>query len=119
MAKLHNKKPEETPVILENVQFKRATIVSRDVPVRFLINVLEGAGEFEVCEGGAVAVTGSVRLAADPAAERLPPDAAPAAAEPDLLPLTTDDIYKVPSPSSVSIFITIHFKLIKLYAKSN
>ncbi|CAH0729423.1 unnamed protein product, partial [Brenthis ino] len=94
MAKLHNKKPEETPVILENVQFRRATIMSRDAPVRFLINVLEGAGEFEVCEGGAVAVTGSVRLAADPAAERLPPDAAPAAADPDLLPLTTDDIYK-------------------------
>ncbi|XP_026499944.2 fatty acid synthase [Vanessa tameamea] len=94
VAKLHNKKVEETPVILENVQFKRATIMSRDAPVRFLINVLEGTGEFEVCEGGGVAVTGFVRVADDPAAERLPAAAEPARAEPDLLPLVTDDIYK-------------------------
>lgn len=96
LAKLHNKKPEETPVVLENVQFKRATIMSRDVPVRFLINILEGSGEFEVSEGGAVAVSGTVRLAERPAAERLPDDAAPAPAPADaaLLPLQTDDVYK-------------------------
>ncbi|XP_045766807.1 fatty acid synthase [Maniola jurtina] len=95
MAKLHNKKLEETAVVLEDVQFRRATIVPRDAPVRFLINVLEGAGEFEVCEGGAVAVSGSVRLCADAAAERLPDDAEPAApTDPDLLPLSTDDVYK-------------------------
>ncbi|CAH2091553.1 unnamed protein product [Euphydryas editha] len=94
MAKLHNRKIEETPVIFENVQFKRATIMSQDAPSRFLINVLEGSGEFEVCEGGGVAVTGSVRVLERPAAERLalPPRAAPS--EPDLLPLATDDIYK-------------------------
>lgn len=95
MAKLNNRKPEETPIVLENVQFRRATIVSRDAPVRFLINVLDGTGEFDVCEGGAVVVTGFVRLAADPRAERLhdleQPRPEP---EPGLLPLNTDDIYK-------------------------
>ncbi|XP_061378336.1 fatty acid synthase [Danaus plexippus] len=94
MAKLHNKKPEETPIVMENVQFKRATIVSRDVPVRFLINVLEGSGEFEVCEGGGVAVTGLVRLAHDPAAERLALDDSTDLREPELLPLVSDDVYK-------------------------
>ncbi|XP_038206276.1 fatty acid synthase-like [Zerene cesonia] len=94
MAKINNKKPEETAIILENVQFRRATIVSRDAPVRFLINILEGTGEFDVCEGGAVVVTGCVRLAAEPARERLPADGAAPPAEPDLLALAADDIYK-------------------------
>ncbi|XP_023934577.2 fatty acid synthase [Bicyclus anynana] len=92
MAKLHNQKLEETPVLLEDVQFRRATIMPRDAPVRFLVSVLEGSGAFEVCEGGAVAVTGRVRLAG--AAERLPDDEPPPAAEPDLLPLAADDVYK-------------------------
>lgn len=95
MAKLNNRKPEETPIVMENIQFRRATIVSRDTPVRFLINVLDGTGEFDVCEGGAVVVTGTVRLADDPAAERLRDlDSAAPAAEDGLLPLVTDDIYK-------------------------
>lgn len=95
MAKLNNRKPEETPIIMENIQFRRATIVSRDTPVRFLINVLDGTGEFDVCEGGAVVVTGTVRLAEDPAAERLRDlDSAPPRHEDGLLPLVTDDIYK-------------------------
>lgn len=93
VAKLHNRKVEETPVLFENVQFKRATIMSPDAPTRFLINLLEGSGEFEVCEGGGVAVTGSVRVTERAAAERLPARA-PAPAEPGLLPLATDDVYK-------------------------
>ncbi|CAB3260160.1 unnamed protein product [Arctia plantaginis] len=95
MAKLNNRKPEDTPIVLEHVQFRRATIVSRDAPVRFLINVLDGTGEFDVCEGGAVVVTGFVRLADDPRAERLSDLEQPRPEpEPGLLPLNTDDIYK-------------------------
>ncbi|KAG6462008.1 hypothetical protein O3G_MSEX013000 [Manduca sexta] len=94
VAKLHNKKPEETAIVLENVQFKRATIMSSEGPVRFLINILDGTGQFDVCEGGAVVVTGVVRLADTDTDERLPaaevePDATDAAA-----PLVTEDIYK-------------------------
>lgn len=92
---MHNRKPEETPIVMENIQFRRATIVSRDTPVRFLINILDGTGEFDVCEGGAVVVTGTVRLAEDPAAERLRDlDECPPAQEDGLLPLGNDDIYK-------------------------
>ncbi|XP_050549365.1 fatty acid synthase [Spodoptera frugiperda] len=94
MAKLHNKKPEETPIVMENIQFRRATIVSRDTPVRFLINILDGTGEFDVCEGGAVVVTGHVRLAPEPAAERLQDLDHEPAPDQDLPPLVTDDIYK-------------------------
>lgn len=94
MAKLNNKKPEETAIVLENVQFRRATIVPRDAPVKFLVNVLDGTGEFDVCEGGSVAVTGSVRLAGEPTAERLDLHDAEPEAEEALPSLVTDDIYK-------------------------
>ncbi|KAM3957748.1 fatty acid synthase-like [Aphomia sociella] len=94
IAKLHNKKLEETAIILEDLQFRRATIMSRDVPVRFLVNILDGTGDFDVCEGGSVAVTGKVRLAENPAAERLNVPFLSGDDEPDLLPLVTEDIYK-------------------------
>lgn len=65
------------------------------MPVRFLVNILEGSGDFTVCEGGAVLVSGKVRLPEDAAAERLPlEEPAAAADEPGLLPLAADDIYK-------------------------
>lgn len=98
MAKLCNRRIEETAVVLEGVQFRRATILSQDGPVRFLVSVLDGSGEFEVREGGAVAVSGTVRLSEDPAAERLPPAAlqapAPTPGDAPLPPLDGDDIYK-------------------------
>ncbi|KAI8426660.1 LOW QUALITY PROTEIN: hypothetical protein MSG28_005429 [Choristoneura fumiferana] len=92
---VNNLRMEEAAVVLEDVQFRRATIVSRDAPLRFLVTLLGGGGEFEVCEGGAVVVTGHARLAPQPAGERLPP-AALADNEPaeDLPPLDNDDIYK-------------------------
>lgn len=98
MAKLHNRRVEETAVLLEGVQFRRATIMSPDGPVRFLVSVLDGSGEFEVREGGAVAASGTVRLVEDPAAERLPAAAMagpePDADDADLPPLDGDDVYK-------------------------
>lgn len=93
MAKLHNKKLEETPIVMENIQFKRATIVSKDAPTRFLISILDGSGDFEVREGGGVAVTGTVRLAGEQDAPLALPAGAPVAGE-GLLPLDTDDVYK-------------------------
>nr|QMX41630.1 fatty acid synthase FAS2 [Dioryctria abietella] len=94
VAKLHNKKLEETPIVIEDMSLKRATIINRETPVRFLVNILDGTGEFDVCEGGSVAVTGRVRLADEPAKEWLNLDIPAAADEPGLLPLTTQDIYK-------------------------
>ncbi|CAH0760904.1 unnamed protein product [Diatraea saccharalis] len=93
IAKIHNKKIEETPIILENVQFKRATIINRETPLRFMVTVLEGTGEFNVCEGGAAVVTGQVRIAEHPEREFLgsTPTSPPAA---ESIPLLEDDLYK-------------------------
>ncbi|XP_059050695.1 fatty acid synthase-like [Achroia grisella] len=94
MAKLHNKNFENTAILLEDLQFRQATIMSRDTAVRFLVTILSGTGEFDICEGASVAVTGKVRLAEDPAAERLKMPPLVISDGPDLLPLTSEDIYK-------------------------
>ncbi|XP_063632471.1 fatty acid synthase-like [Cydia splendana] len=96
VAKLNNLELEKTSVVLENVQFRRATIMEPNAPSRFFVT-LPDSGSFEINEGGEVVVTGTVRLTSDPAAERLPSTALD---EPDykmeqLLPLESGDIYKV------------------------
>ncbi|XP_061721884.1 fatty acid synthase-like [Cydia pomonella] len=96
VAKMNNLDMEQAAVVLENVNFRRATIMSREAPVRFLVSLLDGTGEFQVCEGGDVVVTGTVRLTADPAAERLAPAELAEAEEKqeDLPALDSEDIYK-------------------------
>ncbi|XP_059050662.1 fatty acid synthase-like [Achroia grisella] len=94
VAKLHNQKLEETAVVFEDLEFKQATIITRNTPVRFLINILDGTGDFDVCEGSSVVVTGKVRLAKEPSADRLQTPFFATADEPNLLSLDTNDIYK-------------------------
>lgn len=61
--------------------------------VNFNINIFEGTGNFEICEGGSVAVTGRIYIPDDIETEQLelpPPDID----ENDSLPLKSGDIYK-------------------------
>ncbi|XP_054286913.1 fatty acid synthase-like [Macrosteles quadrilineatus] len=92
-AKLQGKDYEDTPVILENVQFHRATIMPKEGSVKFLINIFDGTGDFELVEGGSVAVSGRVRLPEDVEKEQLtlPPPPKP---QGDFLDLERADIYK-------------------------
>lgn len=57
-AKLKNTDFEKLPVVFENVQFHRATIMPKDGAVKFYINIMEGSGNFEIVEGGSIAVSG-------------------------------------------------------------
>lgn len=60
--------------------------------VKFLVNIFEGSGEFEICEGGSVAVSGVIRIAENIDKEMLDlPDQEPVK---DHLPLTKADVYK-------------------------
>ncbi|XP_046659342.1 fatty acid synthase isoform X2 [Homalodisca vitripennis] len=92
-AKLQGKDFEDMPVILENVQFHRATIMPKDGSVKFLINIFDNSGDFELVEGGSVAVSGRVRLPEDVEKEQLdlPPPAVPRG---DFLDLEKADVYK-------------------------
>ncbi|KAG5885209.1 hypothetical protein JTB14_012232 [Gonioctena quinquepunctata] len=93
-AKLRNEDFEQLPVVLEDVQFHRATIMPKEGSVKFLINIFEGTGEFELCEGGSVAVTGKIYVPEDVSKESLDLTKPLAKAEQDVLPLNTADIYK-------------------------
>lgn len=53
-AKLRGAEFEKMPVVLEEVQFHRATIMPKEGSVKFLINIFDGTGDFEICEGNTI-----------------------------------------------------------------
>lgn len=64
-AKLRGVDYEQLPIIFENVKFQRATIMPKEGVVKFLINIFVGTGQFEICENGSVAVTGTISVPDD------------------------------------------------------
>lgn len=66
----------------------------KDGSVKFLINIFEGSGEFEICEGGSVAVSGKISQPEDVAKEFLQLPPVNIKEEKDLLRLETADVYK-------------------------
>ncbi|KAJ8935858.1 hypothetical protein NQ314_012613 [Rhamnusium bicolor] len=94
LAKLRNQDFEQLPVILENVQFHRATIMPKEGSVKFLINIFEGTGEFELCEGGSVAVSGKITVPEEVSKEVLNLSKPQIKSERDILQLDAADIYK-------------------------
>ncbi|XP_046403851.1 fatty acid synthase-like [Ischnura elegans] len=98
-AKLQGKSFEEFPVVLEEVKFHRATIMPKEGAVKFLVNIFESSGEFELSEGGSVAVSGKIFASEDPDKDALklstPKSKIPKEALiPPILPLATNDVYK-------------------------
>nr|CAD7589406.1 unnamed protein product [Timema genevievae] len=95
LAKLKGKSHEELPVVLENVQFHRATIMPKEGTIKFAINILDGSGEFELCESGSVTVSGRIYVPEDVEKEtlELPTPTIPIS-DSKLLKLSTADIYK-------------------------
>ncbi|KAF7386952.1 hypothetical protein HZH66_011404 [Vespula vulgaris] len=93
-AKLNNVDYEQMPVVFENVQFQRATIIPKEGSVKFLINIFDGSGDFEICEGGSVTVTGKIRLPDDIEKEQLNLPAPTTQDESALMELNTKDVYK-------------------------
>jgi fatty acid synthase len=62
--------------------------------VKFLVNIFDGSGNFELCEGGSVVVSGRIYVPEDIEKEQLDLPAPAQPTEPELLPLRTPDIYK-------------------------
>lgn len=93
-AKLKNTDYEKLPVVFDNVQFHRATIMPKEGKVKFFVNIMEGTGNFEIVEGGTVAVSGRIYEPEDVTKEMLDLPEPYTEAENDLLMLTENDIYK-------------------------
>ncbi|CAO1363317.1 unnamed protein product [Diamesa hyperborea] len=61
-AKMQGSTFDKTPVVMENIVFHRATILPKDGNVKFGLNFFDGSGKFEICEGGSLAVSGSIKI---------------------------------------------------------
>ncbi|KAL2715899.1 fatty acid synthase-like [Vespula squamosa] len=61
----------ETSVIMENIKFNRATIVPKEGKVDMTVMIQKGSSKFEVVEGGAVIITGNIRLATNLSKEKI------------------------------------------------
>lgn len=61
-AKTKNSTFEKTPVVLEDIVFHRPTILQKDGSVKFGINFFDGSGRFEICESGALTVSGKITI---------------------------------------------------------
>jgi fatty acid synthase len=62
--------------------------------VKFLVNIFDGTGDFELSEGGSVVVSGRILVPEDVEKEQLDLPAPVQPDEPELLPLKTSDVYK-------------------------
>lgn len=91
---MRNEDFEQLPVIIQDVQFHRATILPKEGSVKFLINIFEGSGEFEICEGGSVAVSGKIFVPENVEKEQLNLPKPQIKDEIDVLPLNSADVYK-------------------------
>ncbi|KAJ1529566.1 hypothetical protein ONE63_006337 [Megalurothrips usitatus] len=94
-AKLNNKSLEDMAVVMEDLQFHRATIMPPDGPVKFLVSIMDGSGNFEICESGSVAVTGRIYVPED-GTDGMFANLGPVKKTPEngVLRLNTADIYK-------------------------
>ncbi|XP_055919370.1 fatty acid synthase [Eupeodes corollae] len=81
-----------TPVIIENVVFHRATILNKENVVKFGINFFDGSGDFEICEGGTLTVSGKISVAEKVSNEELPQQIQEANNPP--MELKLNDVYK-------------------------
>ncbi|CAG9830404.1 unnamed protein product [Diabrotica balteata] len=69
VADFNLKNKEELPIVMENIKFKRATIVTHGEGVTFTITIMKQSGYFEIFESGAVVCTGYVRIPKDVSSE--------------------------------------------------
>ncbi|KAG7205432.1 hypothetical protein KM043_007425 [Ampulex compressa] len=93
-AKMNKTNYESMPVVFEDVQFHRATIMTKDNTVKFLVNIFEGTGEFEVCENGSTVTTGRISQPENIGMSFTDIPAPIVKSERELLELTTNDVYK-------------------------
>ncbi|XP_011872608.1 PREDICTED: fatty acid synthase-like [Vollenhovia emeryi] len=93
LAKLRNVDFERLPVIFHNLRFQRATVLPIKGTVKLSITIFKGTGDFEICEGDTIVVSGNVRVSESIEKDQLTlPSISPANKE--ILPLNTKDIYK-------------------------
>lgn len=83
------KKYTDVPVIIKNVSFKRATIISKEAVTELFVSISAHTGYFEIFESGEMVVTGSIQ-----GYEKLPTKLQQPHFDDSSLVLKKSDIYK-------------------------
>ncbi|GFO47692.1 fatty acid synthase-like [Plakobranchus ocellatus] len=66
LARLRGQLYEQMPVIFQNVEIHRATVLPPSGTVTFTITIMPGTGDFEICEGDSLVVSGIISTPDDP-----------------------------------------------------
>ncbi|CAL1299396.1 unnamed protein product [Larinioides sclopetarius] len=92
LAEIKGKDVMSLPVTFEEVKIHRATVLSKAASTKFLVDITNAGGEFEISEGGMTVCTGHIYSQE----EGTKADASELLKSNDLksLPLNQDDIYK-------------------------
>ncbi|GAB6033131.1 hypothetical protein CHUAL_012740 [Chamberlinius hualienensis] len=65
-ARLKGKDYTKMPIVMENLAFHRATLLTKTALTKFSIGVMDAGGEFEVSEGGGLVASGRIYEPQDP-----------------------------------------------------
>ncbi|XP_011875303.1 PREDICTED: fatty acid synthase-like [Vollenhovia emeryi] len=80
------------PIVFEDINFIRATVLTKHNPCTLHLSIQKDSNRFEIIEGGNVIVTGIVRIPTNIANEKIPTDLVEHADEEE--EMNTKDIYK-------------------------
>ncbi|XP_045464695.1 fatty acid synthase-like [Harmonia axyridis] len=61
-AKTQNKEYEKMPVLFEDIQWHRITLLVKGQTVKFSVNIFKSTGAFELCEGGSLVQSGKISV---------------------------------------------------------
>jgi fatty acid synthase len=84
----------DLPVIFENCKFIRAVTMPKNVPVKLIITIQRGTGNFEVMDKDAVVVTGRITPCSNMSQEQINLESHVLNTEDPTLILEQDEIYK-------------------------
>ncbi|XP_071569274.1 fatty acid synthase-like isoform X1 [Temnothorax nylanderi] len=80
------------PIVFEDVNFIRATVLSQQNEIEFTLSIQEGSNRFEIIEGDNVVVTGTVRIPTNIENEKISANLAECVDDEEKM--STKDIYK-------------------------
>ncbi|XP_011503081.1 PREDICTED: fatty acid synthase [Ceratosolen solmsi marchali] len=83
----------EVPIVFEDVRFLRATTLTKDGFIEFIVMIQKGTGRFEIIESGTAVVIGYVRVPTNISDERVDPELMNVTSDKEEI-MTSRDIYK-------------------------
>lgn len=92
LAELKGKEFDSLPITFEEVKIHRATVMSKSASTKFIINITNTGGEFEISEGGMIVCTG--RLYSPENIDKTDCESYLKMSDLKNMPLNKNDIYK-------------------------